>query len=52
MRVTSFIALSQHGPSLEGGDEGALIDQAGLKRERSEEEMAVCGGSHDMAPIV
>ena len=38
------------GPGLEGGDELALVDQAVLKREQSEEEMAVCGGSHGMAP--
>ena len=37
---------------LGGGGEGALIDQAVLKREQSEEEMAVCRGSHNMAPIV
>ena len=29
----------------------ALVDQAVLKREQSEQEMTVCGG-HDMAPIV
>ena len=33
------------GPGLEGGDELALVDQAVLKREQSEEEMAVGGGS-------
>ena len=40
------------GPGLEGGDELALVDQAVLKREQSEEEMAVGGGGHGMAPIV
>ena len=40
------------GPGLEGGDELALVDQAVLKREQSEEEMAVGGGSHGVAPIV
>ena len=40
------------GPGLEGGDELALVDQAVLKREQSEEEMAVRGGGHGMAPIV
>jgi hypothetical protein len=39
------------GPGLEGGDEDALVDQAVLKGEQSEKEMAV-GGGHDMAPIV
>ena len=29
-----------------------LVDDAVLKREQSEQEMAVCGGGHDMAPIV
>ena len=40
------------GPGLEGGDQGALVDQAVLKREQSEEEMAVGGGGHGVAPIV
>ena len=40
------------GPGLEGGDELALVDQAVLKREQSEEEMAVGGGGHGVAPIV
>jgi hypothetical protein len=40
------------GPGLEGGDKGALVDQAALKREQSEEEMAVCRGNHGVAPIV
>ena len=39
-------------PGLEGGDELALVDQPVLKREQSEEEMAVGGGGHGMAPIV
>jgi hypothetical protein len=38
------------GPGLEGGKKGALVDQAVLKSEESEEEMAVGGGSHGMAP--
>ena len=38
------------GPGLEGGDELALVNQAVLQREQSEEEMAVGGGSHGMAP--
>ena len=40
------------GPGLKAGDKGALVDQPVLKRERSEEEMAVGGGSHGVAPIV
>ena len=39
-------------PGLEGGDELALVDEAVLKREQSEQEMAVGGGGHGMAPIV
>ena len=38
------------GPGLEGEHELALVDQAVLKREQSEEEMAVGGGGHGMAP--
>src|SRR5262249_51779892 len=38
------------GPGLEGGDQGALVDQPVLKREQSEEEMAVGGGVHGVAP--
>ncbi len=38
------------GPCLEGGHELALVDQAVLEREQSEEEMAVGGGSHGTAP--
>jgi hypothetical protein len=38
------------GPVLEGGDQGAVVDQPVLKREQSEEEMAVGGGGHAMAP--
>jgi len=37
------------GPGLEGGDELALVDQADLEREQSEEEVAIRGG-HDMPP--
>ena len=37
------------GPSLKGGDEGTLVDQAVLQREQSEEEVAVRGGGHDLA---
>jgi hypothetical protein len=37
-------------PRLEGGQKLALVDQPVLKREQSEEEMAVGGGSHGMAP--
>ena len=40
------------GPCLEGGDQIALVDQPVLKCEQPEEEMAVRGGSHDIAPIV
>jgi hypothetical protein len=40
------------GPGLEGKDELALVDQAVLKREQSEQEMAVRGGGHGGAPIV
>ena len=39
-------------PGGKGGDKGALVDQAVLKREQSEEEMAVGGGSPGVAPIV
>ena len=38
-------------PGLEGGDELALVDQPVLKCEQSEQEMAVRGGGHGMAPI-
>ena len=37
-------------PGLEGVHELALVDQTVLKREQSEQEMAISGG-HDMAPI-
>jgi hypothetical protein len=37
-------------PGLEGREELALVDQAVLKREHSEKEMAVSGGGHGMAP--
>ncbi len=37
---------------MEGEHELALVDQAVLKREQSEEAMAVGGGGHDMAPII
>jgi len=30
----------------------ALVDQAVLKREQSEQEMSVGGGGHDRSPIV
>ena len=40
------------GPGLEGGDEGALVDQSVLKREQSEQEMAVGGGGHGVVSIV
>ena len=40
------------GPGLKGKHELALVDQAVLKRQQSEEEMAVGGGGHDKAPIV
>jgi hypothetical protein len=40
------------GPGLEGGDERALVDQPILKCDQSEEEMAVGGGGHGVAPIV
>ena len=39
------------GPGLEGGEKGALVDQPVPKRERSENEMAVCGGSHGAGAI-
>ncbi len=39
------------GPRSEGGDKGALVDKPDLKSEQSEKEMAVCGGSHGVAPI-
>ena len=38
-------------PGLEGGDKPALVDQAILNCEQSEQQMAV-GGGHDKAPIV
>ncbi len=38
------------GPGLEGRDQGALVDQTVLKREQSEEQMAVSGGGHGEAP--
>ena len=37
-------------PGLEGGHELALVDDPVLKREQSEEEMAVGGGGHGEAP--
>ena len=37
-------------PGLEGGHELALVDEPVLKREQSEEEMAVGGGGHGKAP--
>jgi hypothetical protein len=37
---------------LEGGDKLGLVDQAVLKGEQPEKEMAVCGGGHKIAPIV
>jgi hypothetical protein len=37
-------------PGLEGREELALVDQAVLKREQSEKEMAVSGGGRGMAP--
>jgi hypothetical protein len=40
------------GPGLKGEYELALLDQAVPKREQSEEEMAVGGGSHGVVPIV
>jgi hypothetical protein len=40
------------GPGLEGGDELALVDQAVLEREQTEEEMSVGGGGHGKSPIV
>jgi hypothetical protein len=40
------------GPCLKGEHELALVDQAVLKREQSEQEMAVSGGGHDRFPIV
>ena len=40
------------GPGLKREYELALVDQAILKREQSEEEMAVGGGSHGVVPIV
>ena len=40
------------GPCLKGEHELALVDQAVLKREQSEQEMAVSGGGHGMSPIV
>jgi hypothetical protein len=39
------------GPGLEGSHELDLVDQAVLKREQSEQEMAVSGGGHDRSPI-
>jgi hypothetical protein len=40
------------GPGLEGGDKLYLVDQAVLKGEQSEQEMAVGGSTHGVAPIV
>jgi hypothetical protein len=46
----AFIPMGRHlvaGPGAEGGDELALVDQAVLQCEQSEEEMAVGGdGGH------
>ncbi len=38
-------------PGLEGGHELALVDDAVLQSEQSEEEMAVGGGGHGEAPV-
>ena len=40
------------GPCVKGEHELALVDQAVLKREQTEQEIAVAGGSHGVAPIV
>ena len=37
---------------MERGHELRLLSEAGLQGQQSEEEMAISGGSHDMAPIV
>ena len=39
-------------PGLEREDKLALVDQAVLKGEQSEKEMAVGGGGHDMSPTL
>ena len=49
-RWSARLAHLSQGPGLEGGHELALVDQARLKREQSEEEMAVGGGGHGEAP--
>jgi hypothetical protein len=36
----------------ECGEKGALVDQPVLKREQSEEEVAIGSGGYDVAPIV